>query len=881
MVSGRPTVPGSPTATGAAPSVAPGPSLSAGPTAPAGAKGAPDLDAKIKEALEQRADPTARAQYATSVNSINTLKAQALQYSFTKSSFGNTLFQAFVFPTEALGEHYGQIYKTNAYRGSGDAWQARIEGLRGVLHMFGDLAGVVAGWAGIAALIFGALALITSETVVGGLGFGALAAAADSVATIAALIKIICDVIDMILGIAQMVILCWKIKHTKDPAERVRYATMLKKESNELAANVVSVVMQGVVILATAGTGAAFGKTAEKGLAKTFGSELAKLTINPVKAVFKDGLKGLTEGFAIKAAGKGVAAGGRRVLAAEAEEGLMKLNVLKRASNGRVTKARELVEFTTRNQMSGAKLVQVNKQVAKLATKGGNATVIAGTFEQLKVVTRQPTSGGGPGEQKGGLEVPTKAGQGPLTTVQMWPTQIEAFQNAKAPLAAARERMEEAHNAAKEQLGEDQSGKIEEQLKKVLATSKAQQEGGTTVAADAAAGKANSAQGGDAATKGVAANAKKTETAGQMDGQKAKLGGQADQLKAPPPKEGPLGWVYNQTIGRVGAAIGSVQTWIRNTVSKMAISMSGLTKEELDMAGVENEMRTDGTKDDQATQDANAAAAQAAPMQQKVNELQKDKTADEQAAIQAMADTMQFLESLEEAEKALSEAIEKGNLYMEDVTPILRHELETQIEGKSIDAAYVAPLNGYADALISSIGGDQTGPTAQQQATHVLAQMKEQFPTLDIGPEESQIGKLVQSYNGETAKLGSSARSEAAKLKAAVAGFVGTNDYEGVNANAQALDKLVTDYLADQDKLGDELYKQINAVLSDLQSQIVAIQTQVQNTPDDPQPGPVAPAGPTVAPTPAPTNDPPTPTNTATTDGPAPATNDPIAPDSN
>ena len=51
----------------------------------------------------------------------------------------------------AFSDHIDQIYSGNAYRG-GKSWvdslQAVIEGVRGVIHLVGDVASVVAGWAG-------------------------------------------------------------------------------------------------------------------------------------------------------------------------------------------------------------------------------------------------------------------------------------------------------------------------------------------------------------------------------------------------------------------------------------------------------------------------------------------------------------------------------------------------------------------------------------------------------------------------------------------------------------------------------------------------------------------------------------------------------------
>src|SRR5262249_12322294 len=161
-----------------------------------------------------------------------------------------------------------QIYSNNAYRGNqgagfnADTLQASIEGLRGVLHILGDVSAMISGWAGMVAMVSGLLALVTSETIVGGIGFGAIAAAADSVATITGLIKVMCDVIDMVLGIVQIVILIIRARSSKDPAARARFAALLKKESGDLAANVTSVAMQVVVMAATAGAGTAIKKMA-------------------------------------------------------------------------------------------------------------------------------------------------------------------------------------------------------------------------------------------------------------------------------------------------------------------------------------------------------------------------------------------------------------------------------------------------------------------------------------------------------------------------------------------------------------------------------------------------------------------------------------------
>src|SRR6185503_4824738 len=129
------------------------------------------------------------------------LRIQALQYTFHPTGFVDMVLEQ-LWPWESLKNHFLQISTTNPYPdGSLQAW---IQGARGVIRMLGDLAAWVATIADIVAAI---AALITSETIIGGLTFGAIAEIAATAAIIAALIKILLDVLDALLGIVQILIL--------------------------------------------------------------------------------------------------------------------------------------------------------------------------------------------------------------------------------------------------------------------------------------------------------------------------------------------------------------------------------------------------------------------------------------------------------------------------------------------------------------------------------------------------------------------------------------------------------------------------------------------------------------------------------------------------
>ena len=868
------------------PGPAPGPKPSPTPSPPPSAE---QIDGKVKQVLEQRADPGSKAQYAKAISQVNVLRIQALGYTFTNQNIGNTLFQALVCPTEAISDHWGQIYSNNQYRGNqgagfnADTLQASIEGLRGVLHILGDVSAMISGWAGMVAMVSGLLALITSETIIGGLGFGAIAAAADSVATITGLIKIMCDVIDMVLGIVQIVILIIRARSTKDPAARARFAALLKKESSDLAANVTSVAMQVVVMVATAGAGTAIKKVA--GIETSFGKELKSL-ISPAK-VFEGGLGETLAKFkyAEQPLGKNIATDGRRLIGAEVgEEATVGVSRMKRAANGRVTKAREVLKFEpseykaiAKNQMKGAKLVQLNGMMKYISGKGATQTVATVATAQLVVITRAPSGPSTPSGEGGVPRIPDKP-EGALTTVNMWPSQLEAFKTAKAPLAAAKERTEEQYNAAKEQAGEELAAEVDAKLKQVLEASQKQTQTAGGVTTDANEGKANSDKGADQAAQGADKKAKADSTNSQIQTEGGKASGQADQMHPPKPKDGVLGWIYNHTIGKIGEAIGAVQTWIRNMVGKLVMSAGGFSKEELDMAGVENDMRTSSKQDTQAQQDAAQTASQATPLQQKVYELQKDKTTSQQQAIQGMADAQSFIQALEEAEKGLDSAIESGGAYIETVTPIIRHELETQVGEKKIDGAYLAPILGYADAFTGSLTEDTTGTQAQQQANAVFDMMKSTFPVIDVTSGKTEVAAAVGQYHSAYTALTSKATGEAAKVKAAVAAFNGTTDYDGVNANAAALDKLAADFDKDTNELADNLYKVINGILGSYEQQINEAIAKANATPDDTNPDggnpddPNGGNGPTPGGAPGPGSSSPTNATPNATPGPTPAT---------
>ena len=347
-----------------------------------------------------------------------------------------------------------------------------------------------------------------------------------TLATVTALVKIAATRSTWCWGVIQMIILVIARARSKgDPAARSRFAALLKKESGDFAANVTSIALQAAVIVATAGTGAAIGRTAERGFLKSFTHELEGLTTGPLKAFKEEGLKSITAKFAVEDVGKGVATGGRKVLAVEVEEGAVAIYIRQARVKGRLVKAREVVQFTSKNQMNGAKLVSVNKTLLRFAGKGAAGTVATIAAAQIIVETRAPSgAGAGPGA------VPeAKAGRpSSLSNVQMWPSQIEMFTAAKAPLADATEHAEEQLKNAKESLGDAQAPAVQAAFQKIMDAQKQQADAAREVKADAAAGKDNTDKGATTAQTGGVAKAKADDANKQIGDKQQQLAGAGD-----------------------------------------------------------------------------------------------------------------------------------------------------------------------------------------------------------------------------------------------------------------------------------------------------------------------------------------------------------------
>ena len=819
-------------------------------TPPPAATGAV-LDSKVMALLEQRADPKAKGDYATTMGAFVTLRLSATQYSFVNSNIGHTLLQM-VWPSDALGDHWGQIGKLNQYRGDdGDGvsfWggvQRGIEGLRGILHILGDLAAALSAIAGAVAIASAAVGAVCAISVIGLAGpaevAAGIAAIADAVATAAALVKIAADIIDMILGFFQMLILVFRARAAKgDPAARARFAQLLHKEAGDFAGNLVGVAVQIGVLLATAGAGAGGAKGLAKMTMKDVSHEFEKLlpreALKSLKNDLPSAMKLITRGVADTKAGvrigakevvrAGVAPGGKVVLTAEEE--MAKLSVLARQGKRAIKapgggKVRKLVDFTLDPPKGRGTITVLNTaKVHYVGIKNAGGISAAGQTTQFIVDTKAPAAGGsGPSSGAGEIKAPGTPVAGSLATVQMWPTQLAAFKTEQNLIPNVKEHVEEQYKNAQAQAGPELAALFDKKLTEALEKRNATKQASESVKTDAAGDKAQADQGAATAKQGADAKQKGDANNAKLQQTTTTITTKGDSLKTPPAKDGIGNWIYNHSIGYLGQALGWVQNGIKNNLGKFLFYLAGYDSQELDFAGIEGDMRTAAQSDTKSSADAASAATAVDPVQKAVVEMQTDKTTSQQQAIQGMADAKNFIEALEEANTTLLEAIANGEAYMQAAAPLLQHEAETKNEGKSIDAAYLQPALAYADAIAASVPEDN-GPAIASEVTAQFQDLHAKMPGVDITAALGSIQDAQTAHHTRYAEIITNGHAAADKVKGALQAFVGTKDYDGVNANAAALDKLADDMAKAVGDADQAMVDAINAMIDQYNTAIQA-----------------------------------------------------------
>jgi hypothetical protein len=344
---------------------------------------------------------------------------------------------------------------------------------------------------------------------------------------------------------------------------------------------------------------------------------------------------------------------------------------------------------------------------------------------------------------------------------------------------------------------------------------------------DAQQGAANSQKGSATAQSGKDKQQQVTAQGNQVDGQVGKLGGARVEKPKPKPKnwlDQAADWVVDHTIGELGNVVGKLQGWLTRVISQWAIGHSGLTKEELDMAGIDDSMRSDEQKDHKSEADAKQAEADAQKVDPVVAQLMAGATREEQAAIQAMVDAQEYLTAIDEAREALHQATLDAAAYLEQVKPIIEHELETQRAHNAIDKRYVAPgITAANEFTRAAHDGEDIASGPAEGAKQQLQQARSEWPDLNIAPGLQQIddakGRFLERHQQAVGRADAAARKAIATLD----GLVGTDKYGEVTAALRALEDAMGQFDADE-AASAEAYE------ADLDSIVEAYETLVKDS---------------------------------------------------
>jgi hypothetical protein len=830
------------------------PSRSPGPASPA----APVSDQAVRAELERRADPAARAAYDHSCAQIDVLRIQALQFTFSPTGFGSMILQS-VWPWQTVKDHALGISSTNPYPPG--SLERYIEMVRGVIRVLGDVVSWLGTIADIVAMASGLLALITSETVIGGVTFGAIAAAAAEAGTAAGLIKIVLDLLDAILGFVEILILCQKIRDSKNPDDRAVLAAELGRECQNLASTLTTIVVEGATIVVSIGLAAGVNAAVARSL-KSLGKNLRDELAGELSPLLhpKESLKTMTAPFKVeppppKLPTRETTDPGA-VTAEEMEAGAVVMR--------RTAIRRELVK----SRLSKAKRKQLNtpkqwreyvvgtterpilrpKDIPKVP-KGDKGT----RFEQVYVIdpnklrkAPEPPEPHEPGDVRSdavGLSLgllsggaqgggenggPGTAGQptlqsSSLTHVAMWPSMLDKLSRTTAPLGATNDHVMEQYQIAKSQLGATPASKVEAALGATknsagqLRFKSVQQE------ADAAAGITNAQKGSAAAQAGKDKNDQARSNTSTINGSIAKLGG--TPVPRPKPEEGgnifqrAEHWVYNHTIGELANLTGKLQGWITKTVGQWAMSYAGLTKDELDMAGIDDSMRSDALKDHKTQADMQQAQDDAQKIDPAVAQLMAGMSKDEQDAIQAMVDAQEIMTTIDGAQAALQQTITAGNAYVAHMAPIIRHELETQRAHQTIDARYIAPgIKAATDFRAAARGAEPGAADPANTAKAELRAGKTEWAELDIAPGEAQVDAALRRFNQRHTTATGRAEAACQRAIGSMQALIGTTNYAGVTAALGALDAAMSQFDSDEEGAASAYAADLDSIVEGYQA---------------------------------------------------------------
>ncbi|MEO8705522.1 MAG: DUF4157 domain-containing protein [Kofleriaceae bacterium] len=823
---------------------------------------------ELSARVDQMADPKAKERYTTIAGGVDGMRLQAMQFGYTSNSLYRSIIQSFV-PTEALSEHAGQVTGNTIYnRGvfvptptglpifNLEGLQGKIEQIRGLVRIVGDLAGAIGAWSGLLGIIGDLILAISAATGPGVVIGAAIKKIVDAIGTIPFLVKAVTDALDAVIGVLQLLILYLRAKSTTDPAERARIAQQMKKESSDLVSALSSLVMSAVsaaasaLISASINTVATTSTTAVKNAMKTkgIGNAAGKIAQNgwqQTKAAFKATV------WTMPSFGKTT-----RIYKQEMDAQLRPFKIVhlrhkiqsRQLGIGSVPVA--AVQRIIANPSTKLAYVTALANHTRTITNNINAfnigTVTAASQADTKSRSQTPTDGTTP-TKSGALDGPASRPQTPaqdrmeIDHVSMWPSKLAELKGLQATLAPAKLKVLESYKSAKQDLDpalaqefEAKFGRVTqingrlrsealrqrlvaEQQKAAADNEQPNATQATTKSTQAVTEQGNLQQTGDT-VRSASSELKPVEAPAPEPDQE---GGVWNTIaKSNPIKRG-VDWAYDNTVGKlvsgVNQKIADAQGYATNWVSKLVLSE--FTKEELDMAGIGDELRSDAQKETENQQKSTETDTATTKIEADLAKLKETRTTTEQRALEGAQAAMQFLEDLDDADAAITGVIAKGETYVAEVIAQLQQQQQTETDGKPIDATYLAPItSGLANARASVTGieGD-----LKSEAIAALDRKAAEFATVGseawstirgacigkldqaVGLYSKQVGVATGAFDelgGQATALIGTIDNAAAKALSAHAEEVGNQQLEALEAIELKVGDLVATAVAGMDQ---------------------------------------------------------------------------------
>lgn len=812
----------------------------------------------IPARLDQMADPAAAQRYTTLHGTVDALRLQAMQFAYQSPSIWRAIGQSFL-PTEALREHGRQAGGEHVYNGGNlesasgaiEMLQGQLEVARSYIRIVGDLASAVGAWTGFLGIIADAILVVSAFTGIGALLGGAIKKITDAVGAIPFLLRAVTDLLDVLIGIVQLVLLYQRLKRTTNPAERARIAQQVKKEAGDITQALTSMAAAALAATLSMVVSASLN-TVSGGLTRAIGAR--RLSGNGA------GVRQLSREFGrqFRAAASGtwqlpVSRGSIANTTREAQRAMprqLRIQQLRRSIERRnagnaaplPVVSRIMADPTTASRYTRTLLSNSGFITSQISAYNIGTIVSAVQADSKGRRPTEPTQSGRVGNVDGPTaRISETTDRLQIAQLAMWPAQLARFRQLQTLLAPAKVKVLEGYRSAKQDLDpataqqfEQLFGRVTQENGRLRSEALHQRMQSQHQQPQIEQARAN-------VQRGQTAQAGASRAQQQATGQANEVRGAATQLQPvaeptePAEQRGPVrsvvDWAYDNTVGRAVNALNqgianlqaNVQSWITSFFANQ------FSPEELQMAGLEAELGQDQQREQQIQQQASEAETASTRIEADLARLREARTLTEQRAMEASLAAMQMLEELDQADATLTELVANGEAYIRAAIEQLQHEEGVENAGSSIDERFVAPIVESVDEAIRRLEG--LAEDVRAQARDLLEATLRRFTestqgTQIVATTRAAGTQRLDAIGALHAQQVGIARTALGSIVERARAFVGTTDYDGVHALAEQAQRTGNQQL----QAVDEIQGRMGELIAHVERTLAAAITNAHDT---------------------------------------------------